>query len=111
LGTATEDRLVGNETIPEGDAVYLAYLAANRDEEAFDDPFRFEVGRPDNKHTAFGYGLTSIICWIRCCFEGLWRATRIRWRRVSRMSTLTMLAVASGASCGFSSQVRPACRS
>jgi len=29
----------------------------NRDEEVFDDPFRFDVGRNPNKHLAFGYGV------------------------------------------------------
>jgi len=56
MRTATEDRDVGDVTIPAGDSVYLAYLSANRDEAAFDDPFRFDVGRTDNKHLAFGFG-------------------------------------------------------
>jgi cytochrome P450 len=57
MRTATEDRIVGGQTIPAGDSVYLAYLSANRDEDVFDDPFRFDVGRPDNKQVAFGYGV------------------------------------------------------
>ena len=57
MRTATEDRAVGEVTIPAGDSVYLAYLSANRDEDVFDDPFRFDVGRPDNKQVAFGYGV------------------------------------------------------
>jgi cytochrome P450 len=57
MRTATEDRQVGDVTIPSGDAVYLAYLSANRDEQAFEDPFRFDVGRADNKQLAFGYGV------------------------------------------------------
>jgi cytochrome P450 len=57
MRTATEDRIVGDTTIPAGDSVYLAYLSANRDEEVFDDPFRFDVSRPDNKQVAFGYGV------------------------------------------------------
>lgn len=57
MRTATEDRIVGDVTIPAGDAVYLAYLSANRDEEAFEDPFRFDVARPDNRHVAFGHGV------------------------------------------------------
>jgi cytochrome P450 len=57
MRTASEDRTVGNQTIPAGDSVYLAYLSANRDEDVFDDPFRFDVGRPDNKQVAFGYGV------------------------------------------------------
>jgi cytochrome P450 len=57
MRTATEDRVIGGETIPAGDSVYLAYLSANRDEAAFNDPFRFDVGRADNKHVAFGHGV------------------------------------------------------
>src|SRR3989440_1368901 len=57
MRTATEDRTGGKETIPARDAVYLAYLSANRDEDVFEDPFRFDVARPDNKQVAFGYGV------------------------------------------------------
>ena len=57
MRTATEDRPVGGVTIPAGDSVYLAYLSANRDEDVFEDPFRFDVARPDNKQVAFGYGV------------------------------------------------------
>lgn len=57
MRTAAEDRTVGGQAIPAGDAVYLAYLSANRDETVFDDPFRFDVARPDNKQIAFGYGV------------------------------------------------------
>ncbi len=57
MRTATEDRVIGGETIPAGDSVYLAYLSANRDEAAFNDPFRFDVGRADNKHVSFGHGV------------------------------------------------------
>ena len=57
MRTATEDRILGAQTIPAGDAVYLAYLSANRDETVFDDPFRFDVARTDNRQLAFGYGV------------------------------------------------------
>lgn len=57
MRTATEDREVGGVTIPAGDAVYLAYLSANRDDAAFEEPFRFDVGRADNRHLAFGHGV------------------------------------------------------
>jgi cytochrome P450 len=40
----------------EGDWFLLSYPSANRDEEAFDDPFRFDVGRSPNRHLAFGFG-------------------------------------------------------
>ncbi|MGC2679805.1 MAG: cytochrome P450, partial [Mycobacterium sp.] len=35
----------------------LSYVSANRDEDVFDDPFRFDVARDPNKHLAFGYGV------------------------------------------------------
>jgi cytochrome P450 len=40
-----------------GDTVLLSYPSANRDDEVFDDPFRFDVGRAPNKHLAFGFGV------------------------------------------------------
>lgn len=35
----------------------LAYPSANRDEEVFPDPFRFDAGRDPNRHLAFGSGV------------------------------------------------------
>jgi len=34
----------------------LCYPSGNRDEEVFDDPFRFRIDRSPNRHLAFGYG-------------------------------------------------------
>jgi cytochrome P450 len=56
MRTASEDAVVDGTTIAAGQSVYLAYLSANRDEDVFDDPFRFDVGRQPNKHLAFGFG-------------------------------------------------------
>src|SRR5206468_294129 len=39
-----------------GDRLLLSYWSANRDEEVFDEPFRFDVGRKPNRHLAFGFG-------------------------------------------------------
>jgi cytochrome P450 len=57
MRTATEDTTVRGVSIAAGESVYLAYVSGNRDEEVFDDPFRFDVGRDPNKHLAFGYGV------------------------------------------------------
>jgi cytochrome P450 len=57
MRTATEDYDLRGVTIRQGEAVLLSYPSANRDEEVFDDPFRFDVGRDPNKHLAFGFGV------------------------------------------------------
>jgi cholest-4-en-3-one 26-monooxygenase len=40
----------------EGDVVALFYPSANRDEDVFDDPYRFRVDRHPNRHIGFGVG-------------------------------------------------------
>jgi cytochrome P450 len=50
---ATEIRGVG---IAEGDRITMWYPSANRDEDAFEDPFRFDITRAPNNHVAFGGG-------------------------------------------------------
>jgi cytochrome P450 len=57
MRTAAEDTTVRGVPIAAGDSLLLSYVSANRDEEAFTDPFRFDVGRDPNKHLAFGYGV------------------------------------------------------
>jgi cytochrome P450 len=57
MRTATEATTVRGVPIAAGESAYLAYVSGNRDEEVFDDPFRFDVGRDPNKHLAFGYGV------------------------------------------------------
>ena len=47
--------LRGREIRP-GDKVVMWHISANRDEEVFDDPFRFDVGRTPNDHIGFGGG-------------------------------------------------------
>jgi cytochrome P450 len=42
--------------IAKGQRVTLWYASANRDEEVFADPFRFDVRRTPNEHVAFGGG-------------------------------------------------------
>ena len=57
MRTAADDTTVRGVPIGKGESVYLAYVSGNRDEEVFDDPFRFDVSRDPNKHVAFGYGV------------------------------------------------------
>jgi cytochrome P450 len=57
MRTACEDTTIRGVPIAAGESVLLSYASANRDEEVFEDPFRFDVGRDPNKHNAFGYGV------------------------------------------------------
>lgn len=57
MRTAARDTEVRGVPIAAGESVLLSYVSGNRDEEVFDDPFRFDVGREPNKHVAFGYGV------------------------------------------------------
>jgi cytochrome P450 len=43
-------------TIPKGERVVAMLRSANRDEEVFDDPFTFDIGRAENPHVTFGGG-------------------------------------------------------
>jgi len=52
--TATRDTTLGGQRIREGEKVVLWYCSANRDEEVFDAPFRFDVRRSPNPHVGFG---------------------------------------------------------
>jgi cytochrome P450 len=54
--TATRDTDVGGQAIAEGQKVVMFYNSANRDERAFDDPYRFDVLRTPNEHFGFGAG-------------------------------------------------------
>ena len=54
--TATCDTEIGGRAIAEGDKVVVFYASANRDEDVFEDPQRFDVGRDPNPHVGFGGG-------------------------------------------------------
>ena len=62
LNTATvrftaEPITLGDIEIPAGELLLIALLGANRDDERFTDPHRFDVSRPQNRHIAFGHGI------------------------------------------------------
>ena len=57
MRTAQADTEVRGVPIAKGEAVLLSYVSANRDEDVFKDPMRFDVGRDPNKHLSFGHGV------------------------------------------------------
>ena len=54
--TATRDTEVAGQPIRAGDKVTLWWASANRDEQAFAEPYRFDITRRPNPHLAFGRG-------------------------------------------------------
>jgi len=52
-----EDFELDGHHLAEGDIVMALLAAANRDPARFEDPDRFDIGRPDNLHLAFAWGL------------------------------------------------------
>ncbi len=92
--TATEDTEIRGMAIREGDKVTLWYPSANRDEDVFEDPDRFDITRHPNEHVAFGHGQHFCLgahlarMEIRVMFEELLsrlpdieRAGEVRWLR------------------------------
>ena len=56
--TCTEGTEVMGQTIKKGDKVVLWYLAANHEEEVFENPHKLDLQRDNAKrHIAFGYGI------------------------------------------------------
>ncbi|MEV5546102.1 cytochrome P450 [Streptomyces sp. NPDC052309] len=53
---ALTDVEIGGRTIRAGDVVTLWNSSANYDEDVFDRPEVFDLGRTPNKHVSFGYG-------------------------------------------------------
>src|SRR4051794_5001997 len=54
--TATRDTEVGGQAVAAGERVVMFYGSGNRDEDAFEDPYRFDVSRSPNHHLGFGGG-------------------------------------------------------
>jgi cytochrome P450 len=48
---------LGDQHIPAGQPVLISLLSANRDDERFTEPMRFDLGRRDSPHLAFGHGI------------------------------------------------------
>jgi cytochrome P450 len=54
--TAVEDIELRGKRIRSGESLVLFYPSANRDEDVFEAPFRFDIDRTPNPHLAFGIG-------------------------------------------------------
>ena len=54
--TATRDFEMHGKKVQEGDKVLFWWSSGNRDEEAFEDPFRVDLTRSPNRHVSFGQG-------------------------------------------------------
>jgi cytochrome P450 len=54
--TTTRDVTIRGVDIPAGDKVVVWFSSANRDERAFTEPSKFDVGRREADHLSFGHG-------------------------------------------------------
>lgn len=55
--TCSEDTEIRGQVIRKGQTVAMWYPSANRDEDIFEDPYKFDITRDPNPHYAFGgYG-------------------------------------------------------
>jgi len=57
----TRPATVGGVDLPEGADVMLLFASANRDEERYPDPERFDVTRKPSRHFAFGAGVHTCV--------------------------------------------------
>ena len=57
MRVAQEDYTIRGTTIKKGESVLLSYASANRDEDVFENPMHFDVGRNPNRQLAFGFGV------------------------------------------------------
>ncbi len=52
--TTTRPCELGGQELSEGEKLVLFYASGNRDEEVFDQPYRFDLRRTPNEHVGFG---------------------------------------------------------
>ena len=96
--TATRDTELRGRRIAAGDKVVVFYSSANRDEDVFAEPDRFDITRTPNEHVAFGGGGAHFCLGanlarleIRALFEQvLARLARPRARRPGRAPALEL---------------------
>ncbi len=90
--SATRDYEIRGRTIRKGDLVYLSYLSANRDEDAFVDAAVFNHKRTPNRHVGFGFGghICLGIHLARMELNALWNALIPRLASVELTATPRM---------------------
>jgi cytochrome P450 len=54
---ALEDMDIGGHTVAKGQQTMVLLASANRDQDIFTDPDRFDITRQENRHLAFGHGV------------------------------------------------------
>jgi cytochrome P450 len=54
--TVLRDSEIRGQQVKEGEFLTLFYASANRDEDVFEEPFRFDITRHPNRHLGFGTG-------------------------------------------------------
>lgn len=76
---AKRDFELSGKTIKAGESVTLWLVSANRDEEQFTDPHRFDITRNPNRHLSFGFG-------IHRCIGNAFALTELQilWQRLIR---------------------------
>jgi cytochrome P450 len=71
---ASEDYALRGQKIKKGDSLILITPSANRDEDVFNEPFRFAIKRDPNPHLAFGVGEHFCLGAARFEIEVIFRA-------------------------------------
>ena len=56
MRTAQDDYMLRGKKVLKGESLLLCYPSGNRDEDVFDEPYRFKVDRSPNKIISFGHG-------------------------------------------------------
>jgi cytochrome P450 len=54
--TTTREVELHGQTLPEGEKIVMFYHSGNRDEDAFENPWTFDITRSPNRHLGFGGG-------------------------------------------------------
>jgi cytochrome P450 len=82
---ALADRPLHGVTIPAGSPVLIVTGAANRDERAYDDPDRFDIGRQAPSPISFGHGIHHCIGAHLARLEGRTAFTELyrRWPKLT----------------------------